>query len=61
MSSQDAPEQQRPASWSPSLWITVVAWVGLIVLAAVVVCVVLTLLGPAIGNIFSNSMEQPYF
>lgn len=43
--------------WGEAIVSSVVIWVGLLICVAVVVIVILALLGPAIGNVFSNVLQ----
>ena len=43
--------------WGKAILSSVVIWIGLLVLVAVILIVVLALLGPSIGNIFSNIVQ----
>ena len=43
--------------WGKAILSSVVIWIGVLVIVAVVVIVILALLGPAIGNIFSNMVQ----
>src|SRR5258708_4043177 len=44
--------------WGPAIISSLVIWIFLLVLVAVVIIVILALLGPSIGNIFSNTVRS---
>lgn len=47
-------EEKRPVDWEKSIVIAVAVGVGILLVLAVAAIVLLALLGPAIGNVFSN-------
>ncbi len=44
--------------WGRAIASSAVIWVGLLCCVSVVIIAVLTLLGPSIGNVFSNIIEN---
>ena len=47
-------EEKRPVDWERSVVIAVAVGVGVLLILAVAAIFVLALLGPAIGNVFTN-------